>query len=488
MVMSELAEQSVKGIDPSQAPTRRIYGLEQEFGTEIGDEVASAMERTLQYFKHAHGVEAVASSGAFLSNGARFYRDCGNHWEYAGAEAQSIADAVSSSMGGEEMLAGAVDKVFASDGQAKNSVRLNTRIIDDKGETWGVHENYLVARGVEITEDNALVLAAHLATRSLFTGAGMIRRNGPRAGYSIAQKIHDIDETISGATTRNKPLINTRDEPHATGTEFRRQHITSGDPCMLPWSAAMKLAGTSLVLRMIEHDVDLSHVILEDPVLAAKLFAQDFRGRAHAKTEKGEALTALQVQRRLAECAVAFMNVVPVSEEEAIMAEEWMRAIEDMERSAHDPRVLASRVDWAAKWKILRHKAYDEQQRTLDAVLARSIDLQWGDVSRKGLALWLRRTKELPDPIKILPVVADRKSTPPPGRAAQRGELIGVASMYRPTNTEQANWTNVKVAVDSKGTLYEVKLLDPYGEKKYQANQVRRAVGKVHNSDRKRRK
>ena len=217
---------------------RRIFGLENEYGvtcTFRGQRRLSPDEVARYLFRRV--VHWGRSSNVFLENGARLYLDVGSHPEYATPECDHISDLVAHDKAGERILEAllAAAEVRLHEEGISGQVYLFKNNTDSAGNSYGCHENYLVARQGEFAR-MADLLIPFFVTRQIWCGAGKVL-HGPRgAVFCIAQRAEHIWEGVSSATTRSRPIINTRDEPHADAERFRRLHVIVGDSNMSEFS------------------------------------------------------------------------------------------------------------------------------------------------------------------------------------------------------------------------------------------------------------
>jgi len=243
---------------------KRIFGLENEYGvtcTFRGSRRLSPDEVARYLFRRV--VSWGRSSNVFLRNGARLYLDVGSHPEYATPECDSISDLVIHDKAGERILEGLLvdaDRRLREEGIA-GDIYLFKNNTDSAGNSYGCHENYLVGRHGEFGR-LADILIPFLVTRQIICGAGKVLQTPRGAVYCVSQRAEHIWEGVSSATTRSRPIINTRDEPHADAERFRRLHVIVGDSNMSETTMLLKVGATDLVLRMIEagtvmRDLDL---------------------------------------------------------------------------------------------------------------------------------------------------------------------------------------------------------------------------------------
>ena len=246
---------------------RRIFGIENEYGvtcTFHGQRRLSPDEVARYLFRRV--VSWGRSSNVFLRNGARLYLDVGSHPEYATPECDSLASLVTHDKAGERILEGLVadaEKRLHEEGIA-GDIYLFKNNTDSAGNSYGCHENYLVGRHGEFSR-LADVLIPFLVTRQLICGAGKVLQTPRGAVYCLSQRAEHIWEGVSSATTRSRPIINTRDEPHADAERYRRLHVIVGDSNMNELTTMLKVGSADLVLRMIEHGVHVPRPDAREP-------------------------------------------------------------------------------------------------------------------------------------------------------------------------------------------------------------------------------
>jgi proteasome accessory factor A len=233
---------------------RRIMGIENEYGvtcTFKGQRRLSPDEVARYLFRRV--VSWGRSSNVFLRNGARLYLDVGSHPEYATPECDSAVDLVTHDKAGERILEGLLvdaERRLREEGIA-GDIYLFKNNSDSAGNSYGCHENYLVGRQGEFSR-LADVLIPFLVSRQIVVGAGKVLQTPRGAVYCVSQRAEHIWEGVSSATTRSRPIINTRDEPHADAERYRRLHVIVGDSNMSEATTLLKLGATDLVLRVTE--------------------------------------------------------------------------------------------------------------------------------------------------------------------------------------------------------------------------------------------
>ena len=220
------------------------------------------------------------SSNVFLRNGARLYLDVGSHPEYATPECDDIGELVTHDKAGERVLEGLLldaEQRLHDEGIA-GEIYLFKNNTDSAGNSYGCHENYLVGRAGEFSR-LADVLIPFLVTRQIMVGAGKVTQTPRGASYSVSQRAEHIWEGVSSATTRSRPIINTRDEPHADAEKYRRLHVIVGDSNMSETTTMLKVASCDLVLRMIEEGVVMRDLTMENPIRAIREISHDVTGQ-----------------------------------------------------------------------------------------------------------------------------------------------------------------------------------------------------------------
>src|SRR2546423_2656344 len=287
---------------------RRIFGLE----TESGLPCTLTGRRRLSTDNGARCLVEKVIPGArnaivFLENGALLYLDTGFHPEYATPECDDITELVIHDKAGErivEDLLHQAEKRLREDGISGN-ILLFKNNTDSAGNSYGCHENYLVSRDVSF-QRLAEALIPFFVTRQIFAGAGKVLQTPRGFHYCLSQRAQHICQEISGATTSSRPIINTRDEPHADADRYRRLHVIVGDSNMSEFATYLKVGTTALVLDMIEAGTVMRDLTLENPIRAIREVSHDITGRRKVRLASGREASALEVQREYYEKAVDF--------------------------------------------------------------------------------------------------------------------------------------------------------------------------------------
>src|ERR671937_768008 len=289
---------------------RRIFGLENEYGvtcTFRGQRRLSPDEVARYLFRRV--VHWGRSSNVFLENGARLYLDVGSHPEYATPECDTLVDVVIHDKAGERIL----ERLLASAEQRlreegiRGEIYLFKNNTDSAGNSYGCHENYLVERDGDFTKFTD-VLIPFLVSRQIYAGAGKLLQTARGATYSIAQRAEHIWEGVSSATTRSRPIINTRDEPHADAERFRRLHVIVGDSNMSEFTTFLKVGVTDLVVRMVEENTVMRDLTLENPIRAIREISHDITCKRRVRLATGRELSAIEIQTEYFDRASRFIE------------------------------------------------------------------------------------------------------------------------------------------------------------------------------------
>src|SRR5213596_874057 len=337
---------------------RRIYGVETEYGvtcTFRGQRRLSPDEVARYLFRRV--VSWGRSSNVFLKNGARLYLDVGSHHEYATPECDWLESLVAHDKAGERVLEGLVvdaEKRLHDEGIA-GDIYLFKNNTDSAGNSYGCHENYLVGRHGEFSR-LADVLIPFLVTRQLICGAGKVLQTPRGAVFCLSQRAEHIWEGVSSATTRSRPIINTRDEPHADAERFRRLHVIVGDSNMSEVTTLLKVGSAHLVLRMIETGVVMRDLSLENPIRGIREVSHDMTGRRRVKLANGREASALEIQREYHAKARDFTDRRGADATTKRVLDLWERALTAIEIGDLD--LVAREIDWVTKHQLIeRYRA-----------------------------------------------------------------------------------------------------------------------------------
>ena len=440
------AAHSLKSVD------RRIFGIENEYGvtcTFRGQRRLSPDEVARYLFRKV--VSWGRSSNVFLRNGARLYLDVGSHPEYATPECDDIIDLVAHDKAGERVLEGLLvdaERRLHDEGIA-GDVYLFKNNTDSAGNSYGCHENYLVSRHGEFSK-LADVLIPFLVTRQIICGAGKVIQTPRGAMYSVSQRAEHIWEGVSSATTRSRPIINTRDEPHADAERYRRLHVIVGDSNMSETTTMLKVATCDLVLRMIEEGVVMRDLTMENPIRAIREISHDMTGRRKVRLANGREASALEIQQEYLTRARDFVDrreiVTPVIARTLDLWERTLKAVE-----SEDFGLVEREIDWIIKWKLIdRYRT--QHGLPLSHPRVAQLDLAYHDIHRgRGLYYLLEKRGAVTRVTHDLQVFAAKSVPPQTTRARLRGEFIKRAQERRRDFT--VDWVHLKLNDQAQRTV-----------------------------------
>lgn len=435
----------VMGVD------RRIFGLENEYGvtcTFRGQRRLSPDEVARYLFRRV--VSWGRSSNVFLRNGARLYLDVGSHPEYATPECDSVVDLVTHDKAGERILEGLLvdaERRLREEGIA-GDIYLFKNNTDSAGNSYGCHENYLVGRHGEFGR-LADVLIPYLVTRQIICGAGKVLQTPRGAVYCVSQRAEHIWEGVSSATTRSRPIINTRDEPHADAERFRRLHVIVGDSNMSEATMLLKVGATDLVLRMVEAGVVMRDLTLENPIRAIREVSHDMTGRRKVRLANGREASSLEIQKEYFGKARDFVDSRGGDATAKRVLDLWERTLRAVETGDLD--LVSREIDWVMKYKLIERyrRKYD---LPLSSPRVAQLDLTYHDVHRdRGLYYLLEKRGSVERVSRDLDIFEAKSVPPQTTRARLRGEFIRKAQEKRRDFT--VDWVHLKLNDQAQRTV-----------------------------------
>ncbi|MBI3358055.1 MAG: proteasome accessory factor PafA2 [Nitrospirae bacterium] len=387
-----------------------------------------------------------------LSNGGRYYVD-GAHPEYSTPECSDPKELVLYEKAGERILELSVE--FANrrkQGEGRFSVYKNNT--DHKGNSYGYHENYLVDRSVSF-EKLSSQLIPFLVTRQIFTGSGKVGSDvrSDFIPYQISQRADFFEVLIDLNTMVKRPIINTRDEPHADPKRFRRLHVIVGDANMSEITTYLKVGTMALVLTMIEEGREVSGVELDDAVRSIKDISRDLTVKEKVRLSRGVAWSAIEIQREYLSAAEAHFAQCadPITRE---ILERWRKVLDQLE---DDPRQLTREIDWVIKLDLIESYMQRHECGWKDSRVA-MMDLQYHDVvSDKGLYYALERGNHVERFLTPEAILAAQAAPPEGTRAYFRGTCL----KKFPKDVYAASWATVLFNTDN-GVIKKVPLMDPF--------------------------
>jgi proteasome accessory factor A len=431
---------------------RRIFGLENEYGvtcTFRGQRRLSPDEVARYLFRRV--VSWGRSSNVFLRNGARLYLDVGSHPEYATPECDSVVDLVRHDKAGERILEGLLldaERRLHEEG-IPGDVYLFKNNTDSAGNSYGCHENYLVSRQGDFGR-LADVLIPFLVSRQIICGAGKVLQTPRGAVYCVSQRAEHIWEGVSSATTRSRPIINTRDEPHADAERYRRLHVIVGDSNMSEPTNLLKVGSTDLVLRMVETGVVMRDLTLENPIRAIRDISHDTTGRRLVRLVNGREASALDIQREYFTRARDFAARRGLDEGVTKQVLDlWERTLTAVETG--DLSLVDREIDW-----VIKHKLVEEYRSRnglpLSSARIAQLDLAYHDINRnRGLYYLLERRGRVERVVRDLDVFEAKSVPPQTTRARLRGEFIKRAQERRRDFT--VDWVHLKLNDQAQRTV-----------------------------------
>jgi proteasome accessory factor A len=385
----------------------------------------------------------------FLENGSRLYLDVGSHPEYATPECDSLYDVVAHDKAGERILEGLVESAEArlAEEGIRGDIFLYRNNTDSAGNSYGCHENYLIRRQADF-QRTIDTLIPFLVTRQVWSGAGKLLNTARGTVYSLAQRAEHIWESSSSATTRSRPIINTRDEPHADAELYRRLHVIAGDSNMSEYVTYVKMGSTVALLQMLEDEVVFRDLTLENPIRAIREISHDITCRRRIRLANGRELSALDIQWEYLERVMRYARTSGVSPEIERAISMWEHLLTGLEK---DPMTLHREVDWVAK-----HHLMDRYRLRHDLPLSSPrvalIDLNYHDVNQQRGLFYKMQNAGLIDRIVTDDAISDAMVRPPgTTRARLRGEFIRAAKAKRRDFT--VDWVHLKLNDQAQRTV-----------------------------------
>jgi hypothetical protein len=436
----------------------RIVGIETEYGCLVADEKAGVAADAWpprvknHLFKkagvgsidiHYRDYEEPPGNGGFLLNGGRIYLDMG-HLEYSSPECLNLRDMVAYDLAGDALLQSALDSLGVADQVAflKNNIDHYT------GATFGCHENYLMKREAQFTQQSLGSLLSFLATRQVFTGSGRVGQANPLAfdfelpsnetpvDFQLSQRADHIVNDIYQWVQFNRAIINARDEPLADYRKYRRLHLLIGDSNMSPFATALKVGTTAIVLTLLEEGVLPPEVILHDAVQSTRDISRDATQRWVVRLENCKTCDALDVQYAFLKLAQRYLS--GRDEETDWLIERWGFTLDAIRNK---PEALIGGVDWISKKWMLDAFRQEENLSWQDPWL-QSLDLEYHNINpQKGLFFALTPAKaigEFNDSVRLPHAL---RAPPANTRACGRG--IAVEHFQKANVAYVINWDSI---------------------------------------------
>ena len=451
----------------SRPLARRIIGVETEYGitcapTTDGPPPMDADHAARELFEPV--VQRSRSSNVFTRGGARLYLDVGSHPEFATAECDRLEDVLAQDRAGELVMADLAEQAnarLAATG-VPGRIHLLKNNRDAEGNGFGCHENYLVRRRGDFWND-ARTLVPHLVTRQILVGAGHIAADGDNrraadglGGYVFSQRADQMWDAVSSATTRARPLINTRDEPHADAERYRRMHVIVGDSNIAQGSTLLKVAAMDLLLDYLEHGGELGDLALADPMKAIRDTCHDMSGGVLLERADGRTITPLEMQAehlgRLRDHVAQGIEITALHEAALDLWERGLQALR-----LQQPELVDKELDWAVKHRLLTRYCQRHATDLTDPRVSR-LALAYHDVSPGG---GLRQRLEGAGLLRrfVDEATCRRAVDTPPvtTRARLRGAVVAKAEDLR--CDVSVDWVGIRL---DDGVCSPVTLSDPF--------------------------
>ncbi|WJZ07737.1 Pup deamidase/depupylase [Corynebacterium glaucum] len=403
---------------------------------------------------------ALGVANVVTVNGARFYVDHG-HPEYSAPETSNALDAMIYDAAGDYYLnqaAADIQQLWNEQVSVLRNhepcppVKFYKNNVDGKGQSYGSHENYLYSRETDFGRLTQ-ALIPFFVTRQVIIGAGRvgIGQKSEREGFQISQRADFFEQEISLETTLNRGIMNTRDEPHVDADRFRRLHVIVGDANMSQFSNFLKLGMTSLVIDAIEAGVDFSDLTLADPVREIKAVSHDPSCTHKLSLIDGTLATAIQILRVYRERCAEIAGERAVDKQ---VLELWGEILDDLER---DPLSTADRLDWSAKWALV--KGYVDRGVAIGDPKLQLIDIQYADIDpAKSLYHALVRKGRMRTMVSEEEILRAVQIPPEDSRAYFRGR---VAEKFG-EEIAAANWQSVLFTVDELPVMVRMDTIDSF--------------------------
>jgi len=368
-----------------------------------------------------------------LSNGSRFYNDH-THPEYSSPECSELFQLVAHDVAGEHIV--------ARSAQLRNQdlggpyVQLFKNNTDYIGHSYGTHDNYLISRELPF-DDLVKALVPFLVTRQLYAGAGKVGHEGGEAfqGLQLSQRADFIETVLSIETMTQRPIINTRDEPHAASRDYRRLHLILGDSNMSAYATALKVGTTRLVLGLIARG-EAPDIELENPVADVSRVSRNLTGDAALRQKNGKSIASLDIQFAYLEQAQKIFS--GRNEECNWILNEWSRTLNDLQQ---DPDRLSDRIDWAIKRKLYRQFMESEDLEWSDPWL-KSLDLEYHNLDpERGLYRGLEQEGQVLALFKESEIDSAMETPPVGTRAWIRGQMV----RHFKNEIQSIHWTGIKL-------------------------------------------
>jgi Pup amidohydrolase len=386
-----------------------------------------------------------------LANAGRWYVD-GAHPEYSTPECTNPLELVAYERAGELIAAKSLAVMNQEAGQDQYVLYKNNS--DGKGNSYGYHENYLLARTVPF-EQIIKILLPFFVSRQIYAGAGKVGAENGTAlvDYQIAQRSDFFECLVDLNTMVKRPIVNTRDEPHGDSARFRRVHVIVGDANMAEIPTYLKVGTTAIVMHMLEEGAVLPNIVLDDPVEAIKAVSRDLSVKCDVKMHNGRMTTAIAIQREFLRAAHDFYACHDLSPATKDVLVRWESVLDTLEKN---PMLLGRELDWVAKKQMIESYIDRKGCGWKDPRVA-LMDLQYHDIRpEKGLYYTLERSRRIERLLQDEEIQRAEQVAPTGSRAYFRGLCL----QKFPKHIYGMSWTSVLFDVGNT-TIKRVPLMDP---------------------------
>jgi proteasome accessory factor A len=433
----------------------RIFGIETEYGltAKVGPSWGLTSETAFSVIQHLFETIDLRSTNRFLENGARLYLDGGDHPEYATPECDDVMELVAHDKAGERILEERLRRAEQRLGEEGTPVRIRLfkNNTDSARNYYGCHENYLVKRDVDFARLST-ALVPFLVTRQIFAGAGKAYQTCDGIEYCLSQR--GQRPVFEGAATPY-PVIDTRDQPLADATRYRRLHVVIGDANMSEVATYLKVGTTALLLDMVEDGVFGPDLTLQSATSAIHDISGDAMLRRTVTLQDGRRFTALELQMEYLEQATRYVGSIGASAKARDLLCRWADVLSKL---AADPMLLERQVDWVTKWALME-KFIGHHQLSWQDPKVGLLDLQYHDLRREeGIYARLVSRGAVDRMVDDHAVVHAQRNPPPTTRARLRGDFIRNANL---SGTKcQVDWTYMRLTEDPEEE--SVSCSDPF--------------------------
>lgn len=442
----------------------RVYGTEFEYGMMFD---GSYTLPSGFFYNLPHGLDGTCQ---YRKNGSRIYPDVG-HAEYATPECGTLDDLVAAELAGEEIFATTLQTL--ANGSSQISYRLHKRNIDHQHNSYGAHESYCVDRSIRfdsVMQDRrdylTQALAIHYASRIALVGGGFY--DTQQKMWQVSQRTARLRLLANGSCngSSSKPLVDTRNEALADTTRYRRLHVSHGDPNISPWALRTKIGMTSAFLRLLEVKVPMEHLFLRDPLQAAYAVGADTTLSAKLELHNGRRMTALELQKTIAEKVLDMAGAGLFPDDELAVAQD---VYDTSTATTKDLDTLMYKADWYTRQQLVEKKAVnskhggsiDSRLAGLDQMYDAIVCKQPGGEPVAGIGKRLRDAGKF-GPVDQAAVQRLQSGPPTSSRALLRGKIIEavhVPDVRRRYGELFVEWSTAKLGKPAD-LMFDLK--DPY--------------------------